>query len=120
MGESGPVKTRVLLLDPISYAVVWMNEAAAQAVPDWRPGEGAALPVERVVPMAEALGVPDALKQVAESGTARHLSTDVVSKSAGRIAMVVSIYRLPDGPLLLVAEHAWKVGREGAPRGRGR
>jgi len=121
-----PVKAKAVLIDPRSMTVVWANEAAAEgdfsAVNDASEG----LSIDRVVPMAEALGVPEALRVVAASGVARHLRADLVSMSRGSVAMVVSVYRLPDAMLLVIVENEWQVSERKAdksgprPSGRGR
>lgn len=116
------VSTRVGLVDPETMRVVWVNEAAAPAQPGDEDAPG--LPIERFLPLADALGLPGALREAADTGVPRHLSTDLVSTSSGSMAMVASVYRLPDGMLLVVAENAWQVGRKetvkGAPRRHGR
>lgn len=111
-----PVKAKAVLIDPQSMTVVWANEAASEG--DLGKARGA-LPgasIDGVVPMAEALGVPEALRTVAESGVARHLRADLVSMSRGSVAMVVSVYRLPDGMLLVLIENAWQMGERRAQR----
>jgi hypothetical protein len=110
--ESTPVKARAALIDPGSMTVLWTNEPTADAS------------IDRVVPMSEALGVPKALHAVAETGVAQHLRADLISTNKGSMAVVVSIYRVPDGNLLVLAENAWHFaqGKEtgSAPRGPGR
>ncbi|MBN1192746.1 MAG: hypothetical protein JXA36_03505 [Coriobacteriia bacterium] len=121
--ESVPVRVKVVLIDPASMTVLWMNEAAAESVTG-SIDDSAGLPVERVVPMAEALGVGEALNEVASTGVARHLQADLVSTGKGSMALVVSVYRLPGGELLVVAENTWQAKRskadDGLPRRSGR
>jgi len=107
--RDAPVKAKAVLVDPQTMTVVWANEAASEG----DVGEaGRTLPgasIERFVPMAAALGVPEALHSVADSGIARHLRADLVSMARGSVAMVVSVYRLPDGMLLVIIENAWQM-----------
>ena len=63
--------------------------------------------------MSEAMGLPDVVREVSQSGVARHLSANLVTTGKGAVAYVVSVYRLPDGAVLVLTEHAWHVG-EGA------
>jgi hypothetical protein len=117
--QGAPVATQAILVDPRTMTVLWANEAAWEAAPG---GDEAAAPgasVERVLPMAQTLGVPEALRDVSETGIARRLHAAVVSTSRGGVSLVVSIHRLPDGTLLLLAEHAWRAGRGRASRARG-
>jgi hypothetical protein len=112
-----PVKAKAVLIDPQSMTVVWANEAASEGDAGEAHGALAGLSVDRIVPMAEALGLPEALRAVAETGVARHLRADLVSMARGSVAMVVSVYRLPDGTLLVLIENAWQMGeRKARPR----
>ena len=102
-----PVKAKVVLIDPHAMTVVWMNESAAQdlsdvslTVPD--------VTIEQALPLGETLGVPEALRSVAETGVARHLRTNLVSTSQGSMAIATSVYRLPDGMVLVLTENAWQ------------
>ena len=90
---TSPVKAQALLIDPATLEVVWASVS------------GSPIPLERVVPTAEAMGLREALRAVVATGEARHLSADVVSMSRRSVVLVVSIHRLPDGTLLLLAEH---------------
>ena len=102
-----------MLVDPASFTVEWANEAALE---DVAPGSGGdrAPTLDDVVPLAARLGVRDALSAVAADGLTRHLQTDVVATAARSVVLVVSVHRLPDGRLLVLAEHTV---RGGEPRG---
>lgn len=100
---SAPVRVKAVVVDPEAMTVVWMNEAAAQDFPD-ASGPGS-VPLDRLSPLPE---MPDALRAVAATGVARHLRTDLVSTAKGSVAVVTSIYRLPDGMLLMLTENAWQ------------
>lgn len=104
-----PVKAKAVLIDPESMTVLWMNESASEDSSErgsvFVPGS----PIDQVVPMAKALGVPEALRAVADTGVAKHLRTDLVSTARGSVAIVISIYRMPDGKLLVLTENAWHV-----------
>jgi hypothetical protein len=110
-----PVKAKAALIDPESMAVLWANEPPPSAGSDAAAESRSGTTIDDVVPMADSLGVPEALREVAVTGVARHLRVDVVSKTTGSIAQVVSIYRLPDGKLLVLSENAWVMGRGGTP-----
>jgi hypothetical protein len=109
--ESTPVKAQAALIDPATLEVVWASESES------------AVPLARLVPTAVAMGLEETLRDVAATGVARHLRADVVAMSRKSVALVVSIYRLPDGALLLLTEHALRVeharGTEGPARRRG-
>lgn len=96
-----------------------MNEAASAAVADRLDEPDGELSVDDAVPMAAALGVAEALRSVAESGVAQHLQADIVSTSKGAMALVVSLYRMPDGNVLALAENTWQMGPKSTP-GRSR
>lgn len=127
MGESqpgGPVKAKVFLVDPASMKVVWMNESAAEGAAE--PDASGELSVAQAVPVADAMGIPVALAAVHRDGEPRHQAADVVSMARGSITLATSVYRLPDGMLLVVSENAWQpaeasgsgAGRRGPRKGR--
>ena len=103
-----PVNAKAVLIDPASMTVVWMNESALQEVPGEDGESVRGLPVAQAVPMAELLGVPEALRRVSDTGVVQHLHTNLVSTAKGIMEIVSSVYPLPDGKLLLLTEHAWQ------------
>jgi len=103
-----PVKAKVALVDPASMTVVWMNESASHNLADPHSDAVGDVSVESLVPMAESLGVAEAVRSVSDTGVAQHLQTKLVSTSKGSVAVVISIYRLPEGLVLLVMENAWQ------------
>ncbi|HEY3317766.1 MAG TPA: hypothetical protein VGK50_05035 [Coriobacteriia bacterium] len=110
-GRDVPVKAKAVLIDPASMTVSWINESAAQDFSD-RGGDGVCgLPAEEALPMTGAVGVPEAVRYVAETGVARHLRTGLVSTAKGSVAIVTSVYRLPDGRVLVLTENAWQAER---------
>ncbi len=111
------VHAQAVLIDPGTLAVEWMNEAAAEAAAGRAEAAGPGLSVDRVLPMAGSMGVTEALREVAETGVARHLRAEVVGMARRSVALVVSIYRLPGGELLLIAEHAVRAGHGRTERG---
>jgi hypothetical protein len=112
--ELGPVKTKALLVDPESMTAVWMNEAASQ---DLGGESGVGLPLAQAMPLAEKLGVLASAAQVAEDGVAQHLRTGLLSTSRGSLEIVCSVYRLPDGNLLVLVDTDMKL--KGADRAGG-
>jgi hypothetical protein len=122
-GKEGPsaVNAQAVLIDPGTMTVEWMNEAATEAASGRVDANVAGLTVDQVLPLATTLDVPEALREVAETGAPRHLRADVVAMRRASLALVVSIYRLPGGKLLVIAEHAVQAGRGRrvgeAPRG---
>lgn len=113
---NAPVKAKAILIDPDSMTVVWMNESASADGSNRTSGAGSGVTVEQVVPMAEALGVVSALRTVAKTGVARHLRAGVISTARGSFGITVSIYRLPDGKLLVLTENAWQAGNRKTAR----
>lgn len=103
-----PVKARATLIDPQSMVVLWMNESVSEARSNLDSDTTlSGVSIEQAVPMAEALGVPEALRVVADTGVAQHLRTELISTARGSVEIAVSIYRLPDGKLLVLTENAW-------------
>jgi hypothetical protein len=106
-----PVETKAVLVDPRSMTVVWMNESAARDFPGRDDDPPAAVTIEEALPMTGVMGVPEAMRAVADTGVAQHLRIDVVSTARGSVALVASIYRLPDGHLLVLTENAWHLAQ---------
>ena len=104
-----PVNAKAALIDPGSMTVLWMNESASQVFSDRESDSVPGLSIDQAIPMANTLGVPEALRAVANTGVAQHLRVNVVSTSRGSMAIVASIYRLPDGKLLMLMDHDWHV-----------
>ena len=118
---------RAILIEPATMAVLWTNRRpeAAAAAEEARPPE-----LDELLPMAAALGVPEAVRSVARTGAPEHLRADVIKTARGNLGLDVAVHRLPDGAVLLLAEEAWHVRsdsraqpgerRSGAGRGRQR
>jgi hypothetical protein len=105
--HDAPVRAKAVLIDPVAMTVVWMNESGLQDL-SGEEDSVLGLPVEQAMPMAEMLGLPAALRTVADTGVAQHLRTGLVSTVKGSVEIVTSVYRLPDGELLVVTENAWQ------------
>lgn len=108
--RAAPVRAKAVLIDAESLTVTWMNETAAQDTSD-AGGVVSGLPLDQVVPIAELLGVPEALRAAAETGVPQHLQADLVSTAKGSVLIVASVYPLPDRKLLLLMEHGWQARR---------
>jgi hypothetical protein len=107
---AGPVSAKAVMIDPESMTVVWMNDAAAQDFSAEGPDAAVGVRVEQAVPLADVLGVPDALRKAADTGETQHVQADLVSTSRGSVTISGSVYRLPHGKLLLLMEHGWQLG----------
>jgi hypothetical protein len=115
----GPARVKAALVDPHSMKIIWMNEAAAHSVERDPIDPASGVTIDRLVPMSDALGVAAALREVADSGTPQHMQTDLVSTARGSVAIVISIYRMPEGALLMLMENAWQP-HHGQPGGGAR
>lgn len=104
-----PVRVRALLVDPASMTVSWMNEAAASGAAELggAPVESGAS-LEDALPAARMLDLGDIVRRVADDGETAHLSADLVSTAKGSMALAVSVDRLPDGLVLVLAENTWR------------
>lgn len=115
-----PVRTKAVLVDPVSMRISWMNESASVGFPDELLSDEA-IPVDQIVPRLGDTPVSDFLQAVADSGTPTHLRGDVVTTGRGSLSMVTSVYPMPDGHLLVLTENTWLLDKDTAsPRGRGR
>jgi hypothetical protein len=104
--KSTPVQAKAVLVDPEAMTVLWMNESAAEGLsaPDSAPGAS----IGQALPLAETMGVAEALRMAAETGEAQHLHANLVSTARGSLEIVTSVYRLPDGKLLVLTDNAWQ------------
>lgn len=98
MPDPRPVSARVVLLEPGTHTVVWTNDPSFP---------GAAYTLDQAVPLHEQLGLSAALGRVESTGGPVHLSTGLVSTRRGTVTVVASVYRLPDGTLLVATENSW-------------
>jgi len=105
-----PVKAKAVLVDPVSMTVLWMNESALEDLSDSGiDADGVVgLHVTQAVPMAGLLGLEEALRAAVDTGMPQHVRTGLVSTSKGGVAIVTSVYGLPDGRLLVLTENAWQ------------
>jgi hypothetical protein len=118
-GTAAPVKARGAIVDPESLEILWMNDAAFDKVArqeDLSPApKGQSL--ESALPMAGALGLAKALREVAASGEPRHLRAKLVGMSQGSFVMAASVYRLPSSQLIVVMEETWQAKRRDSQEG---
>ncbi|MBN2848656.1 MAG: hypothetical protein JXP72_09465 [Coriobacteriia bacterium] len=105
--STAPVRTHAVIVEPTTLAVVWMNDSAARAVAE-RGGDPSSATLDAVLPLAETLALSAAVRTAAETGEAQHLHADLVSMTRGSVALVVSVYRLPMGAVLVLAENTWQ------------
>ena len=104
MGEEG-IHTYLILMKPTSLKVVWVNQNVEAATVE-RDGESAiGRCVSDVIPFAEALGIPDRLREVAATGETRELHSTGFSVAGNSTSTSSSMYRLPSGELLLASEY---------------
>jgi hypothetical protein len=118
--EQPAVKAKVVLIDPSSMTVVWMNEAALQDLADPGADSLPGTPVARAVPLGDTLGLEEAVRSAADSGRPRHLSTNLVSTVRGSVAIAASVYPVPSGEVLLVMENAYRPTHTKPEPGTGR
>lgn len=103
--EHQGVHTYLLLVDPESLKILWANDNVESRVVE-RGGESAVgLHVGNVIPFGDALGIPDRLREVAETGKTCELHSMNFSVQGEQTKTGASIYRLPSGQLLLASEY---------------
>lgn len=102
------VRTKAVLFHAATLTVAWMNEVAEASLLERQSGAVLGMPAEAVIAMTGTQDVLQALRDVAESGEDRHLSVDLVSTGRGSMTVATSVYRLPDGMLLLLTDNSWQ------------
>jgi len=112
---NGPASgAKVALVDPVSLEIVWSS------VPVPAEGDPATgLPLDVLVPMAEAIGLPGVLREVAATGISGCLEVDVITSNRGTVTLVVTVHRIPRELLLIVVEPGWRARKDTAVRNRG-
>lgn len=102
-----PVRAKAIVVDPGTMTVLWANEAAAEAA---SVGTGVIVgeAVERVISLAEQLALAPAIERVAATGGPYHVHADVIPTRRGSMVLAISLERLPDGTVLVLAENAWE------------
>jgi hypothetical protein len=110
--KKGPGRVKAFLIDPGTMKIMWMNEAASRDSGDEDAITKEGIAIDRAVPMAKVLGLVEVISQVAETGTSKDLRSSLISSRRGDMSTVASIYRLPDGKVLLLLEIGWQGKRE--------
>lgn len=93
------------MVDPRTFEVTWSNDAAELDVAVSHRS------LEDVIELTASLGLPAAVAAVAHDGEPRHRAVDLVSTSRGSVQVLASVYRLPDGNVMVVVEKSWQQGR---------
>lgn len=96
-------KAKITLVSPDTMTAVWSNEASGAA-----PGT----PLAQIIPLAEEQHAEQVLAEVASTGEPAQLRAVLVSTGRGGLDMATSVYRLPDGLLLVVTENAFKASHD--------
>jgi len=107
-----PVKAKAALVDARTLEVLWANEPAPLT------GATGNITLEDAVPVGAALGLEEAVREVAATGEARHLRANLVSTSKGSMAIASSVYPLPNATILILVENAWQTANKRAGRDR--
>lgn len=106
--DTAPVKVKAVLIDAATMSVLWMDDAATADLPATLDGAYEGAPVAQAVPLAEVIGATSALEQARDTGRNQHVQANLVSTTQGSVALVASVYPLPDKRLLLLIENAWQ------------
>ncbi|MHB1017817.1 MAG: PAS domain-containing protein [Coriobacteriia bacterium] len=118
-GRDAPVKTKAIMVDPETMVILWANEAAAES-PSVESAGVVGSAVERVVPLAGQLGVVAAIGRVAATGEPYHVHADLIPTRRGSMVLAVSMYRLPEGTVLVLAQNEWEHAGRAEPGESGR
>lgn len=105
--EGDAVSTRALLVDPSTRAVLWASDPATLA----RLESGERFGASDALQLPATVGLEEAVAGVADTGRPRHVSASLVATSRATVTLVVSVYALPDGALLVLADTSWHVRR---------
>lgn len=100
------VHTYLLLVDPSLLTVLWANDNVEKRIAERAGDTAVGKQVSAVIPFGDALGIPDRLREVAETGEMRELHSEGFSVEGDRTSTTASIYRLPSGEILVASEYA--------------
>lgn len=121
--ESVPVRALAVLVNPNTLAVTWANEAVFASIAERGGSAEQVNLLDEAIPTATMVGLGDLVREVAETGAPAHRTTSIVSTVRGSATLVLSVYRLPDGQVLVIAENSWSAeirSPRGADRDRSR
>ena len=104
--SSQGVHTYLLLVDPSSLTVLWANDNVEDRVVERAGDTAVGKQLSAVIPFGDALGIPDQLREVAETGEMRELHTAGFSVAGDATSTSASIYRLPSGEILIASEYS--------------
>jgi hypothetical protein len=99
------VHTYILLVDPASFTVLWANDNVERLVAERTGSTAVGKQISAIIPFGDALGVPDRLREVAETGEMCEMHTAGFSVEGDRTSTTASIYRLPSGEVLVASEY---------------
>lgn len=116
---SPPVNALVALVDSGSLAVVWANDAVYAAVAERGGSPEQVAILDEAIPMATAVGLSALVREVGFTGVPAHRTANIVSTARGSATLVLSVYRIPDGQILVIAENSWSAEIR-SPRGADR
>ena len=103
--SSQGVHTYLLLIDPASLTILWANDNVEKIITERGGDTAVGKQVSAVIPFGDALGIPDRLREVAETGEMRELHSIGFSVEGEGTKTTASMYRIPSGELLLASEY---------------
>lgn len=109
------VRTKAVLVEPGSLSIVWANESAAEAM-NLGGRSLDQVSIAEIIPFVGVQGVESAILEAGRTGEPNHLRADLISSARGSVATVTSVYRLPDGHVLVLTEQSYRLDgrKEGA------
>ncbi len=99
-----PVPVAMAILNPPALAFQWANEYAYQMFARFTDEEIAGHPITEFLPIQSSPEIERALNNTTDTGEPAHLKGEIVGPE-GVMPIYTSIYRLPDGNLLIVSWH---------------
>jgi len=105
VSEQG-VHTYLLLIEPSSLSVIWANDNVENRLAERSGDTAVGKQLSAVIPFGDELGIPDLVREVAETGEMHELHTAGLSVAGERTSTTASIYRLPSGEVLVASEYA--------------
>ena len=104
-----------VLVDPATGVVVWANEAVYAYIAERGGSPDLVSDVDQAIPTATTTGLREIIGEVALTGEPAHRTTNIVSTARGSATLVLSVYRVPGGHILVLAENSWSAERR-SPR----
>ena len=99
------------MVNPDNLELLWANDALAALTGGARGAALVGRSLSEAFPLGDRGGLDGSVRLAKESGEPCTASVSLVSTRKGSIEIACTVYPLPDGNVLVAAEHDWTAAR---------